>query len=183
MTGELQPQRYEMVDVRPGFVIIEREMYSQAARAYFSAEPTPPKEPYREGGQVWGFWEMAQSLRFAVKDTATGEVTRFDELLGLMFYGACEPASDLYQIGDLAVDNKISIYVAITYEAPDGSRLNIHMDKIRLLNRLFNDRLRSRDKKILILPDLFGLYRELTYGQVMLDFGLTALDLPTAAGR
>lgn len=183
MTEELRPLRYELVNVQPGFVIIEKEMYSQAARAYFSAEPSPPKEPYREGSQVWGFWETAQALRFAVKDTVTGEVTRFDELLGLMFYGSCDPSSDLYQIGELAQENKISIYVAITYEAPDGSRVNIPMEKIRLLNLLYNERIRSANKKILILPDLFGLYRELTYGQIMLDFGLTAMDGPAPAGQ
>lgn len=176
MLEERRQPRYEMVDVQPGFVIIEKEMYTQAARAYFSAEAVPPKEPYREGSQVWSFWELAQSVRFAIKDTETGVVTRLDELLGLVFYGAADPASDLYRIGELAQENKVSIYVAVTYEAPDGARVNISMEKLRLLNRLFNERLRSRDKKILILPDLFGLYRELTYGQIMLDFGLVAME-------
>lgn len=173
-----QRPRYEMVDVQPGFVIIEKEMYTQAARAYFSPEAAPPKEPYREGGQVWSFWELAQSVRFALRDTLTGEVTRLDEMLGLVFYGSCDPGSDLFQIGELAQESRISIYVAVTYESPDGSRLNISTDKIRLLNRFFNERIQSRDKKILILPDLFGLYRELTYGQIMLDFGLVAMDGP-----
>lgn len=176
-----QRPRYEMVDVQPGFVIIEKEMYSHTARAYFSAEAAPPKEPYREGGQVWSFWEMAQSVRFGLRDTSTGEVTRLDEMLGLVFYGSCGPETDLYQIGELAQESRISIYVAVTYESPDGSRLNIATDKIRLLNRFFNERIHSRDKKILILPDLFGLYRELTYGQIMLDFGLVAMD--GAAGQ
>jgi hypothetical protein len=44
------------------------------------------------------------------------------------------------------------------------------------LNRAFNERLRTADKKILILPDYFGLYKELSYGQIMLDFGLTAME-------
>jgi len=176
MSAESRTHRFELVESQPGYVIIEREMYSQAARSYFSAEPVPPKEPYREGSQVWSFWEMAQSVRFAVLDTVTGEVTRFPELLGLLYYASCKPDSDLFRIGDLALESKISIYVAITYEAPDGSKLNISMDKIRVLNRVFNERLQSPAKKILILPDTFGLYRELAYGEIMLDFGLTSLD-------
>ena len=168
--------RYELADVQPGYVIIEREMYSKAARSYFSVEPVPPKEPYREGSQVWSFWEMAQSFRFSVRDNQTGEVVKFDELLGLLYYACCDHDSDLYRIGELALGNKISIYVAITYEAPDGSRLNISLDKLAILNRAFNDRLRTADKKILILPDYFGLYKELSYGQIMLDFGLTAME-------
>ena len=45
-----------------------------------------------------------------------------------------------------------------------------------MLNKAFNSRLRTPDKKILILPDYFGLYKELSYGQIMLDFGLTAIE-------
>jgi hypothetical protein len=45
-----------------------------------------------------------------------------------------------------------------------------------VLNRAFNGRLQTKDKKILILPDYFGLYKELSYGQIMLDFGLTAIE-------
>ena len=186
MVNEARTPRYELADVQPGYVIIEREMYSKAARSYFSAEPVPPKEPYREGSQVWSFWEMAQSFRFSVRDNETGQVVKFDELLGLLYYACCDHDSDLYRIGELAHESKISIYVAITYEAPDGSRLNIALEKLAILNRAFNDRLRTAGKKILILPDYFGLYKEMSYGQIMLDFGLTAMeekaDSPTKEG-
>jgi hypothetical protein len=168
--------RYELTNIQPGYVIIEREMYSGQARAFFSAEAIPPKEPYREGSQVWHFWELAQSFRFAVKDNQTGETTNFDELLGLMFYGCLDPESDIYRIGSLAHENKISIYIAITYESPDGSKLNISIDKLSILNKAYNEKLRSKDKKILILPDYFGLYKQISYGQIMLDFGLTVME-------
>jgi hypothetical protein len=176
MSVESRTHRFELVEFQPGYVIIEREMYSQAARSYFSAEPVPPKEPYREGDQLWTFWEAAQTVRFAVRDNVSGEVTRFPELLGLVYYASCKPDSDLYQIGDLALESRISIYVAVTYEAPDGRKLNISMDKIRILNRVFGERLQSPAKKILILPDTFGLYKELSYGEIMLDFGLTSIE-------
>ena len=176
MVNEARAPRYELADVQPGYVIIEREMYSKAARSYFSAEPVPPKEPYREGSQVWSFWDTAQSFRFSVRDNQTGEVVRFDEMLGLVYYGCSDPDGDLYRIGELAHENKISIYVAVTYEAPDGSRLNISLAKLAILNRAFNERVRTAGKKILILPDYFGLYKDISYGQIMLDFGLTAME-------
>jgi len=175
MTETAEP-RFQLADIQSGYVIIEREMYSKVARSYFSTEPVPPKEPYREGLRVWSFWEMAQSLRFSVRDNQTGETHRFDELLGLLYYGCCKPDSELYRIGELALQNKIFIYVAIAYEAPDGSRLDIPLEKLGVLNRAFNGRLQTKDKKILILPDYFGLYKELSYGQIMLDFGLTAIE-------
>ncbi len=168
--------RYELTDIQPGYVIIEREMHTKAARSYFSPEPVPPKEPYREGTHVWSFWETAQSLRFSVRDNVTGETVRFDEMLGLLYYGCCNPDSELYRIGELALAGKVFIYVAVAYEAPDGGRLDIPIEKLAVLNKAFNERLRTKDKKILILPDYFGLYKELSYGQIMLDFGLTAIE-------
>lgn len=176
MVDASRSPRYELADVQPGYVIIEREMYTKAARSYFSAEPVPPKEPYREGSKVWAFWEMAQSFRFSVRDTATGAVARFDELLGLVYYACCDPDSEIHRIGELAHASRISIYVAVAYEAPDGTRLDIPLEKLAMLNAAFNERLRSREKKILILPDYFGLNRRLSYGQIMLDFGLTAME-------
>jgi hypothetical protein len=97
-------------------------------------------------------------------------------LLGLLYYGCCKKDGDVYRIGELAHESNISIYVAITYEGPDGSAVCLSREKLRMLNRVFNDRLRSKDKKILILPDIFNLYRQVSYGEIMIDFGLTSLE-------
>ncbi len=175
MNSEPAP-RYELANVTPGFVIIEKEMNTRATRAYFSAEPVPPKESYREGTGVWHFAEAAQSFQFAVRDNVTGQVSRFDELLGLLYYGCAEVGSTLYQIGEVAHAVGISLYVAIAYESPQGKPLELPAAKLTMLNRAFNDRLRTRGKKILIVPDLFGLHGQVSHGQLMLDFGLT--DLP-----
>jgi hypothetical protein len=175
MTTDQKP-RYEMVNVQLGYVIIEHDVYSSAMRSYFSAEPVPPKEEYREGRQIWKYSGMAQSFRFDLRDVATGEVVNFNDLLGLLYYGSCKKDSEVYGIGELAHDNNISIYVAVTYEGPDGRRLRMAPDKLKVLNRAFNDRLETRGKKILILPDIFNLYKEISYGEIMIDFGLTSLE-------
>ncbi len=168
--------RYEMVNVRPGYVIVERDLFSSAVRSYFSAEPVPPKDEYREGNRIWKYSGMAQSFQFDVRDNTTGEVVKFRELLGLVYYGSSPENSDLHRIGEIAHENKISIYAAITYEGPDGSRINLSPEKVRILNRVFNDRIRTPEKKILILPDLFNLYRAVSYGEIMIDFGLTSME-------
>ena len=90
--------------------------------------------------------------------------------------GVCRPGSDIYRLGDIAHEANVSVYIAVTYEAADGSRLNIPMEKIKVLNRLFNERIRTPGKKILILPDLFNLYREISYGLMAMDFGLTSME-------
>ena len=176
MTSESAKPRYEMVNVRPGHVIVEHDGRSRAVRSYFSAEPSPPVEEYWEGVHIWKHWGTAQSFQFDVLDHETGGTITFKELLGLLYYGCCQEDSAIRQIGELAHDNKISIYIAITYEAADGAPTRLSGDKIAILNRLFNDRLRGSQKKVLILPDLFDLYKTMSYGQIMIDFGLTSME-------
>lgn len=176
MTPAEKPHRYEMVNVQLGYVIVERDQVTSKMRAYFSAEPVPPKESYREGEHIWSYAGMGQSFQFDVRDNQSGEVVRYRELLGLMYYACAKPETTLHRIGHLAHDNKISIYIAITYEGPDGQRPEMSPEKIAILNRLWNERLRSPDKKILILPDWFDLYRAMAYGEIMIDFGLTSME-------
>lgn len=176
MTAQKATPRYQMVNVQPGYVIIEKEVFSHAARAYFSAEPAPPKEEYREGSQIWKYGGMAQSFQFDILDRETGQVVPFRELLGLMYYGCAQPGSDLHRVGEVAHEHRISIYVAVAYESAEGGPVRIPIEKLAVLNRAFNERLRSPEKKILILPDCFGIYKEMSYGQIMIDFGLTAME-------
>lgn len=175
MTSD-QKCRYTMVNVRPGHIVVEHDLLSRAVRSYFSDEPAAPVEEYREGKRIWQYAGDAQSFQFDVRDEETGEVIPFRELLGLLYYACTRADTELHHIGRLAHENNISVYVAVTYEAPDGERTLLSEDKLRVLNRLFNDRIRTPGKKILILPDLFDLYKTMSYGEIMIDFGLTSME-------
>lgn len=175
MASETSTCRYEMVNVRSGYLMIEQEVHSLAKRSYFVAEVTPAWEEYREGNEFWKPLDAAQAIQFDVRDTQTGEVVPFGELAGLLYYGCCSEESDVYRMGDLAHDLRISLYVAITTEGP-GSPKSLAPEKVRVLNALFNERLKSPRKKVLILPDLFGVRREMSYGQIAIDFGLTSME-------
>jgi hypothetical protein len=172
---EVSAPRYQLVDSVPGFVVVERAAPSNQARCYFCTEATAPKEAYREGDQEWHFEEAAQSFQFSVRDNATGEVLRFHELLGLLYYACLEPGSQLRRIGEVAQSVGVSIYIAITYDSPDGTPCEVAASKLEWLNRAFNDRIRTPGKKILILPDLFGIQKQVSSGQIMLDFSLTTM--------
>ncbi len=176
MTSEAAKRRYEMVNVRPGHVIVEHDGRSRAVRSYFCDEPSPPVEEYWEGPHMWKHWGTAQSFQFDVLDNASGKTIPFNELLGLLYYGCCQEDSAIRQIGETAHENGISIYIAITYEAPDGTPTRLSREKTVILNRLFNDRLQGSRKRVLILPDLFDLYKTMSYGQIMIDSGLTSME-------
>lgn len=176
MANHVAKCRYQMVNVRPGHVIVEHDLLSRSVRSYFSDEPVPPVEEYREGKRIWQYAGMAQSFQFDVRDHETDTVIPFRELLGLLYYGCCKEGSVIQQIGELAHENRVSIYIAITYESPEESRTVLSREKLRILNTLFNERLQTPNKKILILPDLFDLYKTMSYGEIMIDFGLTSME-------
>ncbi len=176
MATTQQANRYQMVNIRPGHVIMEHDILSRAVRSYFSDEPIAPVEEYREGPHHWHYAGMAQSFQFDVRDETTGETIPFRELLGLLYYGSAKADSALRRLGEVAHENGVSIYVAVTYETPDGAVGKLPPEKVRILNALFNERLRTPGKKILILPDLFDLYKTMSYGEIMIDFGLTSME-------
>lgn len=176
MTAGTGTQRYEMVNVRPGYLMIEQEEQTHARRSYFVAERVPPWEEYREGRSAfWRPQEAAQTIQFDVRDRETGGLVCFRELAGLLYYACCAPESAVRRIGNLAHEQRISVYVAITIEE-DGSAAPLPEEKVRVLNALFNERLTSPGKRVLILPDLFGIQKQISYGQIAVDFGLTAMQ-------
>ena len=176
MATAQQTNRYQMVNIRPGHVIMEHDILSRAVRSYFSDEPIAPVEEYREGPHHWHYAGMAQAFQFDVKDETTGVVVPFRELLGLLYYASAKPETALRRIGEIAHENGVSIYVAVAYETPDGTVGVMSPEKLRVLNALFNERLRTPGKKILILPDVFDLYKTMSYGDIMIDFGLTSME-------
>ena len=176
MTSQTGKCRYQMVNVRMGHVVVEHDLLSRAVRSYFSDEPVAPVEEYREGKRIWQYAGMAQSFQFDIRDTETEAIIPYREMLGLLYYGCCKEESVIYQIGELAHENRVSVYIAITYESPDGARTLLSRDKLQILNTMFNERLQTPGKKILILPDLFDLYKTMSYGEIMIDFGLTSME-------
>ena len=176
MDGAKPGHRYQMVNVRPGYVMVEHEVFSKQQRSYFSTEAIPPVEEFREGQKIWKFSGMAQSFQFDLCDGETGEVTKFDDLLGLVPYTGCRDDSDVFRLGELAQSERIWIYIALTFRPLDAARQEAWLAKLRILNRYFGERLKTPNKKILILPDYFGLYKEFSHGQIMADFGLTSME-------
>jgi hypothetical protein len=165
-----------MVNVRPGYVMVEHEVFSKAHRSYFSAEAVAPVEEFREGPKIWKFSGMAQSFQFDIRDAETGEVTTFDDLLGLVPYSGCREDSDIHRLGELAQAEKIWLYVAVASRPVESTRQEAWLAKLRILNHYFGERLTTPNKKVLILPDYFGLYKEFSHGQIMADFGLTSME-------
>jgi hypothetical protein len=176
MEGQKPAYRYEMVNIRPGYIIVEHEVFSRAMRSYFSTQEIPPIEEYREGPKIWKFSGMAQSFHFDLRDSETGAVTTFEDLLGLVPHTSCQPESEVYRIGEFAQEQRVWIYVAVSHRPVEPGRMGAWIGKLQALNRYFGERVSTPNKKILILPDYFGLHDEFNHGQILADFGLTSME-------
>ena len=125
---------------------------------------------------MWKLSGMAQSFRFDLLDRATGELISFDDMLGLVPHIACPPESDIYRLGEFAREQRIWIYVAISHRPLQPADMPGWIGKLTALNRYYGERVTTPDKKVLILPDYFGLHEQFNHGQVLADFGLTSLE-------
>ena len=136
MDGAPPVHRHEMVNRRSGYVVVEHEVHSRAMRSYFTPEAVPPVEEYREGPQIWKFSGTAQTLQFDIRDTETGEVVSFGELLGLVYY-SCVPAGERHlRLGELAQEQRISALRRGDAPAVRGVAARFLVDKLRVLNAL-----------------------------------------------
>ena len=82
--------RWEMTDVRFGFVVFEKCFHCNRVRTYFTPEDLALLgDKYREGGHFWSRVENAQTFRFGLRCSACGELEKYDDLMGLLFCTGC----------------------------------------------------------------------------------------------
>ena len=167
---------WEMIDEKIGYVVYENSFPSGLIRCYFSFEDVPPLEEYKEGKEYWKYIGSAQSLKFNLKNKTTGEVVQLNELMGIMYPTIDDPDNNVYQIQQIAENNKIFIYIALTYRDPSVKGRKLTDEQLTALNEYFNNRLRSPGKKILILPENICGDPSKCKGEILTDIGLTTYD-------
>lgn len=140
-----------MTDVRYGFVVTEKCYHCRDERSYFTEDHIPPKEEYRDGEHFWDYLGSSQSVRFNLECEKCGEKVSLDELLGLMTCSGCTPDCDFNMIARMCESQKIWVYGALLYEREDERKPET-ADKLAILSRYFNDRIKTPGKKILVMP-------------------------------
>ena len=167
---------WTMTHRRNGFIIFESCSHCNTTRSYFSFDDLPAKEPYREGEHVWNFSDSAQSVKFDVACTRCDEVISFDELMGLMTCAACTEDCDLHTIVQIAESQKVWVYAALPHTDAEGVELHVHPDKLIVLTKLFNDRIKKPGKKVLIMPGWLRISPEKCRGDILKDVGMLSME-------
>ncbi len=141
---------WEMTNIQFGFIVYEKCYQTNEMRTYFSLEDNPILgDRYREGKRHWTRVENAQSFRFDLKNINTGEVVKFDDLMGLMFCSGCLPDCELAVLQKKYEAERSMLIVAFGF-FPQALTDPIPKSKLDILSDYFNQRRNHNRSKIIV---------------------------------
>jgi hypothetical protein len=170
--------RWEMTNVRFGFVAFEKCFHCNGVRTFFSAEEFPHLgEEYREEDHFWTRVENAQSLRFDLRCSKCGRVVDYTELMGLLHCVGCLSECEV-EILQKKLENDRTWLVVAFGHLPPASAEPISSEKIDILTDYFNQRRDTSRSRIKVVP--FSLIKDFTVckGEFIHDVGMLSQEPP-----
>lgn len=166
--------RWSMTDIRSGYLVVEGCYHCGARASYFSTEPVAPIEEYREGEHFWEYRGSYQAVTFNLICEKCGEKVDLSDMAGLMLSTCHDPDCP---VGRLAAElpRGSMIYIALCTDTSHASGQCVSDAGVEALNEYFNQRLRSGDKKIVVVPCTMCSDLDRCRGIVLADTGLTEL--------
>lgn len=174
---------WEMINIRFGFIAFEKCFHCNQIRTYFSAEETPdPGEEYREGEHFWIGVENAQSFMFDLRSKDSGEVVKFDDLMGLMHVTSCPADSKLAEVLKQSEAGRTMVLVAFGF-LPQEPTPSVLADKLGILTDYFNQRRDPSRPKIMIVPSTLMGDVSRCHGDFIHDIGMLSEEPVTERKR
>ncbi|MCK4821910.1 hypothetical protein KA005_39455 [bacterium] len=168
--------RWEMTNIRFGFIVFEKCFHCNGLRTYFSEEDNPILgDRYREGDCQWTRVENAQSFMFDLKCKECNRVEKFDDLMGLMHCTGCLPDCELDILQKKYEAEKTWIVIAFGF-LPAAHKKPISARKLDILTDYFNQRRDTSRSKIKVLS--FNLIKDLSLcrGDFIFDVGMLSRE-------
>jgi len=162
-------------NVRSGYLIIEGCFVCRGRISYFSDEPVPPIDDYREGDHFWSHMGSYQASKFDLKCDHCGKVVALDDVMALMLCMSCDQECGVFEMATQQKDHKTWYYVALCADTTHASQKCISEEGIKTLNEYFNSELRDPAKKIKVIPCIQRKSADTCQGIVLADVGLTDL--------
>ncbi|KPL08156.1 hypothetical protein AMJ86_01755 [bacterium SM23_57] len=167
--------KWSMCNVRNGYLIVEGCFHCRNRISFFSDEPVPPIDDYREGEHFWSHLGSFQASKFDLKCEKCGKEIALDDVMALMLCMNCDEECGVFEIAANEKDSKTWIYVALCADTSHASQKCISDEGIKALNQYFNFGIQDPDKKILVVPCSFRKSPDTCQGVVLADVGLTEL--------
>jgi len=172
--------RWEMTNIRFGFVSFERCHHCKGLRTFFSPEYRPfLGEEYLEDAHHWRLVESAQSFQFDLRCSRCAHVESFSDLMGLMHCTGCLPACGVDVLRQRFESTRTWIVVAFGFltEGPRGPQ-PILPHKLQMLTDYFNQRRDTSRSRIAVVSfDLISEY-SVCRGDFLHDVGMLSQEPP-----
>lgn len=167
--------KWAMVNRRSGYLVVEGCFHCGGRISYFSEEPSPPRDDYREGDHFWSSMGDFQAMKFDLQCELCGELTMLDDVMALMLCMACDPRCGVHQLAEREPGVRTWPYVALCADTSHVRDVCISPEGIRVLNQYFNAGLRDANKRIVVAPCSLRRSADSCQGVVLADVGLTAI--------
>lgn len=164
-----------MDNVRNGYLVVEGCFHCRNRTSFFSEEPVPPQDDYREGDHFWSYLGSSQASKFDLRCSLCGRSVPLREVMALMFCMRCDPECGVYRAGASDGGAKTWVYVALCADTSHASRRCVPQEGIRALNDYFNQQIQEPGKKILVVPCRLRQSVDTCQGVVLADVGLTEI--------
>ncbi len=164
-----------MTNVRGGYLVVEGCFHCGHKISFFSKEPVPPIDEYREGDHFWSHMGNFQASQFDLKCEKCSRLIPLKEVMATMLCMRCNPECGVYKAGSSEKGRKIWVYVALCADTSHDSEKCVSQEGIRALNEYFNVGLQDPLKKIIVVPCELRRTVDTCQGIVIADVGLTEL--------
>lgn len=167
--------RWSMYNICSGYLIVEGCFHCRNRISFFSEEPVPPIDDYREGDHFWSHLGSFQASKFDLKCDKCDKVITLDDVMALMLCMNCDNECGVFEVAMENEDRKRWVYVALCADTTHSSNVCISDEGITALNEYFNQGLDDPDKKIVVVPCHLRKSPDTCHGVVLADVGLTDL--------
>jgi len=167
--------RWAMTNVRSGYLVVEGCFHCRQRISFFSEEPVPPIDDYREGDHFWTHLGDFQASKFDLKCGLCGREVSLKDVVATMLCLRCDPSCGVYQAGAETPDAVTWVYAALCADTSHVSGQCVSAEGILALNEYFNADLKNPAKKIIVVPCRLRRSVDKCQGVVLADVGLTEL--------
>jgi hypothetical protein len=164
---------WTIVNHRGGFLVVEGCFHCRSRISFFSEEPVPPVDDYREGDHFWSHLGNFQASKFDLRCEKCGAEVKLRDVTALMLCMKCNPDCGVYKAGAGSENRKAWVYTALCANTSHATGACVSAEGIEALNEYFNQGLHDPSKKILIVPCRLRPDVDTCEGVVLADVGLT----------
>ena len=165
--------KWAMTNIRGGYLVVEGCFHCGNKISFFSTEPVPPIDEYREGDHFWSHAGNFQASKFDLKCEKCSQRVSLKEVTALMLCQRCNAECGVFKAGSAKKGQKTWVYVALCANTSHASGKCIANEGIRVLNEYFNYGLQDPSKKIVVVPCELRQSADTCQGIVLADVGLT----------